>query len=61
MQVTVAGGDLYRIALKYLGDATAWNIIAQAQTPVLLDPVLVGLVTLTIPPATKGNGGVLAP
>ena len=53
--VTVAGGDLYRLALQYLGDATAWNRIGQANG--LIDPVINGLVTLKIPPADASAGG----
>jgi len=30
MIITVAGGNLYQLALQYLGDATQWNRIAQA-------------------------------
>jgi len=45
--VTVAGGDLYRLALQYLGSAEQWNRIAQANG--LADPVITGLVTLRIP------------
>ena len=57
MIVTVAGGDLYRLALQYLGDATAWNRIAQANG--LIDPVITGLTTLTIPkPDPSLSGGV---
>lgn len=45
--VTVAGGDLYRVALAQLGDARQWWRLAQANG--LTDPVLSGVVTLTIP------------
>jgi len=45
--VTVAGGDLYRVALREMGDATLWQAIAQANG--LSDPVLRGVVTLVIP------------
>ena len=48
MRITVAGGDLYRIALQYLGSAEQWTLIAEVNG--LVDPVLTGLVTLTIPP-----------
>ena len=59
--VTVAGGDLYRLALQYLGDATAWNRLAQANG--LTDPVLTGLTTLRIPTAdpTQTGGVYVAP
>jgi nucleoid-associated protein YgaU len=53
--VTVAGGDLYRIALQYLGDATQWNRIAAANG--LIDPVITGLVTLAIPSNDPNAGG----
>jgi hypothetical protein len=48
--LTVTGGDLYRLALMNLGDATQWNRIVQANLnpgggpP--MDPVLIGIVTL---------------
>jgi hypothetical protein len=57
--VTVAGGDLYHVALQYLGDATQWSRIAQANN--LLDPVITGIVTLQIPSVNPTlTGGVLA-
>ena len=54
--VTVAGGDLFRLALAQLGDATQWNRIAKVNG--LSDPVLVGLITLRLPAvdATAGGG-----
>lgn len=56
--ITVAGGDLYRLALKYYGDATQWWRIAKANG--LSDPMLSGVVTLTIPDATSSDtGGIL--
>lgn len=58
-RVTVAGGNLFRVALVELGDATQWDRIAAANG--LTDPWLVGVVTLVIPvrdPAA-GNGGIL--
>jgi nucleoid-associated protein YgaU len=56
--VTVSGGDLYHLALQYLGDAQQWNRIAQANN--LLDPVITGIVTLQIPdPNPLLTGGVL--
>jgi len=56
--VVVAGGDLYHIALKYLGDATQWNRIAQEND--LLDPVLTGTVNLNMPSVNPAaTGGVL--
>lgn len=53
--VTVAGGDLFRLALERLGDATQWNRIARANG--LSDPVLSGLVTLKLPPVNPAAGG----
>ena len=55
--ITVAGGDLYRIALEQLGDATAWVAIARANG--LADPTLQGVVKLGIP-ASKA-GAILGP
>jgi hypothetical protein len=58
LTVTVAGGDLYTLALKYLQDATQWSRIAQVNN--LLDPVIVGTVTLKIPSVNPLlTGGVL--
>ncbi len=55
--ITVAGGDLYRLALQYLNDSTQWNRIAQANG--LVDPVLTGLTTLVIPsPDPTQTGGI---
>lgn len=57
--VTVAGGDLYRLALQHLGSAEQWVRIARANG--LVDPVLTGVVTLKIPaPDAKAGGGVYA-
>lgn len=58
--VTVGGGNLYSLALKYLGDATQWNRIAQLNG--LTDPVLTGITTLKIPAVNaSAGGGVLVP
>lgn len=58
--ITVAGGNLYQIALQYLGDATQWNRIAQANG--LIDPVITGIATLEIPSADpNAGGGVFVP
>ncbi len=56
--ITVAGGNLYALAAKYLNDATQWIRIAQANN--LSDPVLNGVVTLTIPPVNAAAGGGIA-
>lgn len=45
--LTVVGGDLFRLALEHLGDATQWNRIAALNG--LDDPVLDGLQTLRLP------------
>lgn len=56
--VDVTGGDLYHLALKYLGSAEQWNRIAQLNN--LLDPVLSGLVTIKIPSVNPAaTGGIL--
>ena len=55
--LTVAGGNLFRIAAEQLGDATQWIRIAQLNA--LPDPVLQGLITLTIPdPDLTAGGGI---
>ena len=59
MKVTVAGGDLYRLALAHLGSAEQWTRIAQANG--LVDPVLTGVVTLTIPPRDGTQTGGIYP
>jgi hypothetical protein len=57
--VTVAGGNLFRLALLYLGDSTQWNRIASVNG--LSDPVLTGVVTLKIPGIDPtAGGGILA-
>ncbi len=56
--VTVAGGNLFKLAAEYLNDATQWIRIAQANQ--LSDPVLNGIVTLTIPPVDAAAGGGVA-
>ena len=55
---TVAGGDLFRLALQYLGDATQWNRIAALNG--LNDPVLNGIVTLQLPAVDPTAGGGIA-
>lgn len=55
---TVAGGDLFRLALRVLGDATQWNRIAALNG--LDDPVLRGLVTLQLPAVDRTAGGGIA-
>lgn len=53
--ITVAGGNLYQIALEQLGDSTQWNRIAILNG--LVDPFLTGIVTLKIPQADPNAGG----
>lgn len=56
--ITVAGGNLYSLASKYYGDATAWASIAKANG--LTDPEVSGVKTLVIPANTNSNGGILS-
>ena len=58
MIIVVVGGDLFRIALQQLGDATQWNRIAALNG--LRDPVLQGIVTLNIPAVDPTAGGGIA-
>ena len=53
--VTVAGGNLFQIALEQLGDATQWDRIAILNG--MVDPFLTGIVTLKIPQADPNAGG----
>lgn len=53
--ITVAGGDLYQIALRELNDATQWTRIAELNG--LIDPVIVGIATLKIPAIDANAGG----
>ena len=55
--ITVAGGNLFRIAAEQLGDATQWVRIARLNG--LSDPVLTGVVALRLPARDpKAGGGV---
>ena len=56
--LTVAGGNLFRIAAEQLNDATQWVRIARLNN--LSDPVLQGLVTLAIPDPDPTAGGGIA-
>lgn len=56
--IQVAGGNLYRIAMVYLGDATQWVRIAQLNG--LTDPMLSGTMTLRIPSRDASAGGGVA-
>jgi len=61
--VTIAGGDLFRLAMEELGDATQWVRIARLNG--LEDPMLTGLNTMMIPPrgleasGDIGGGGIV--
>lgn len=57
--VTVAGGNLFALAAKYLGDATQWDRIAALNG--LTDFLLIGVNSVKIPPFNKsgGTGGIL--
>lgn len=55
--VTQAGGNLYSMASKAYGDATAWTTLAKANN--LADPQLTGINTIAIPATPDGSGGVL--
>lgn len=58
--VNIAGGNLYALALQYLGDATQWNRIAQQNG--LIDPMITGQMTLQIPSVDlNAGGGVFVP
>ncbi len=53
--LTVAGGNLYQIALDQLNDATQWSRIAELNG--LIDPFLSGIVMLQIPDTDPNAGG----
>ena len=57
--MTIAGGNLFKIAAQVYGDPSQWNRIAAANG--LWDFIITGTVTLTIPPPNPaaGNGGIL--
>jgi nucleoid-associated protein YgaU len=55
--IAVAGGNLYQLAEKQYGDATAWTAIARANG--LTDPFVQGSQILTIPPQSDQSGGIL--
>lgn len=56
--ITVAGGNLFRVAAEQLGDATQWLRIAQLNN--LTDPMLTGVITLRIPNRDPSAGGGIA-
>ena len=53
--ITVAGGNLFALAARYLNDATQWIRIAQANN--LSDPIISGVVTLVVPAVDPNAGG----
>ena len=55
--INVMNANLYQLAAKYYGDATAWTVIAQANG--LTDPYVVGPIQLIIPSSAISTGGVL--
>lgn len=57
--LTVAGGNLMKVAQQLYGDATDWTTVAQANN--LQDPVVSGVNTLTVPKKAVSNGGILSP
>ncbi len=56
--ITVAGGNLFRIAADMLGDATQWIRIAQLNG--LSDPEVTGVATLLLPDVDPAAGGGIA-
>jgi hypothetical protein len=56
--VTVTGGNLFHIASIYLADATQWIRIAQLNN--LSDPMLSGVISLSIPDPNGNAGGGIA-
>jgi hypothetical protein len=59
LTITVTGGNLFQIAATELGDATQWIRIAQLNN--ISDPMLIGIVALTIPDTDPDAGGGIAP
>jgi len=53
--ITIAGGDLFRIAMEQLGDATQWIRIAQLND--IADPWIDGVRVLRIPETDPLAGG----
>ncbi|MCK8648891.1 hypothetical protein M1M06_07515 [Ralstonia insidiosa] len=58
-QVTVAGGNLMKMATQEYGDAMAWTGLAKANPQLGGDPQITGIQTVTIPPSKDDVGGVL--
>lgn len=58
LTITVVGGNLFALAAQYYGDASQWALIAQANN--LIDPMIVGVMTLLIPPLNGiDTGGII--
>jgi len=47
LTIQITGGNLFQLAAQYLGDATQWIRIAQQNG--LIDPQIIGQMTLVIP------------
>ncbi len=54
-EITIAGGNLFRVAMEQLGDATQWIRIAQQNA--IADPWIDGVRTLALPPVDPNAGG----
>jgi hypothetical protein len=57
-QITVNNTTLFYLAASYYGDATSWNVIAEANG--LTDPMITNVITLTIPSSAVNTGGILS-
>lgn len=59
--IQASGGNLYQLALRYLGDSTQFNRIIQSNPPPNggppIDPFLTGNITLNIPSVNASAGG----
>lgn len=61
--IQVYGGNLFVIALQQYGDATLWNVIAEANGINPPDFLITGQMELIIPvlTSTSDTGGVFVP
>jgi hypothetical protein len=57
-QTLLAGQDLYAVAQKTLGDATAWVDIARVNG--ITDPEINGIQSILVPPTSSSSDGVLS-
>jgi hypothetical protein len=57
--ITISGSNLFRIAATELGDAMQWIAIARYNG--IRDPMISGLTTLVIPPASSQFSDGLGP